>query len=153
MSSLVRLLLAIVLAMGCIAVTTVSFAAFALSRQVEVRDDQAGGMSLALPSALVQAGVHLIPHDVIRNALADAPELSRALPALRAACRELHEAEDGVLVAIDAPDETVRIRKADQRLVVEVHSASDDVEVSVPLATVQSLLEAVEPFVAEDGQR
>lgn len=154
MSSLARLLLAIVLATACIGLTTVAFAAIAISRHgtvsVDLEEEDGGRRSLALPGTLVETGVHLLPDEVIRDVLADAPELSRVLPAVRVACRELDDATDGVLVDIEAPDERVRIRKEDGHLVVEVDGAADDLEVRVPLATVQAVLDIVEPLVAAD---
>jgi hypothetical protein len=60
----------------------------------------------------------------------------------------LHRSPDGLLVAVDSPDETVRITKEGSTLVIDVDDPDASVRVAVPLGAVTSVVRHLAPVRA-----
>lgn len=103
---------------------------------------------LAVPAAVVGAGLRIAPHLVpdaaweevrmeIEAELSELPADWR--PALDATLAELERAEDFNLVEVHDGDDHVRVDKIDGHLQVTVRSRDADVDVKVPLHLVRQL--------------
>lgn len=110
---------------------------------VKVQEKRADGTNirLILPAAILPMAVMAVPDDKIRR---HAAQLRQVLPALRIAAQELAKCPDTVLVEVQDAREHVRIEKVGGSLVIDVKSPSEDVHISVPLETLDSILSQVQ---------
>ncbi len=96
---------------------------------------------LVVPSAAVTPLLNFIPEEQLRG---NSRDLQRWMPAVRAAAHGLSRAPDGVLVEVLNADETVRIEKHNDALVVFCDNPSETVHVTVPLWLVENAAEKIE---------
>jgi hypothetical protein len=145
-SSRTRLILAIVL-VGIFAATTAAIAYTVHSLQnggtigVEIKEGGGNHISVQVPAAFATVALSFMP-DVCLEEVAD--ELEPWWPAIHAAVEELSRLPDGVFVEVDGPGETVEVGKRDGQLYVHVESGTELVNVTVPMATVGSVLRKLE---------
>lgn len=146
LSSRTRLILAIVL-VGIFATTTAAIAYTVHSFQtggtigVEVMEGGGNHISVQIPAAFASVALSFMPDDCLEEVV---DELEPWWPAIHAAIEELSRLPDGVFVDVDGPGETVEIGKRDGQLYVHVESGSELVNVTVPMATVRSVLRKLE---------
>jgi hypothetical protein len=113
---------------------------------------EAGGPRLVVPIPVfvVQMAASFLPESCTRAALPQ--EAAEILPAAGRALGELRHAPDGVLVEVEDGEETVVVSKIDDRLEVRVRAPGERVDLTLPLSTVQEVLESHdgETFRLED---
>ncbi|MFN7962837.1 MAG: hypothetical protein U0002_16330 [Thermoanaerobaculia bacterium] len=110
---------------------------------IQVDESKPGGMhlNLPIPAALVQATVANLPAMMPeRERERIHQKLGPIAPKLKALLAALDDAPDAVLVSVDSTREQVRIEKVGGSLKIHVHSAEEEVNVSIPLSTVDSVL-------------
>ena len=150
MSPRTRLLLAVLAGVLLVVGTSAAFATVAVIRdgsiQVEVQGGDGRDLSLTVPASLVRAALTFAPsvHGAdLDQAMA---ELRPHWPLVRAACTQLRDLPDGVLVEVkEGNGGHVVVAKQDGDVVVRVQdgSGSGSVRVRVPAATVQDAVDAV----------
>jgi hypothetical protein len=148
MSASARLLLAVVAGVVLVVGTTAAFATVAVIRdgniEVEVQGDGQGSFSMTVPASLVRAALTFAP--TVRGTEFDAAmaEVRPHWPLVRAACAQLAELPDGVLVEVkEGNGGHVVVAKQDGDLVVRVQDGGGRVRVRVPAATLQDAVDAV----------
>lgn len=148
MSPRARLLLAVLAGVVLIVATTATFAAVAVMRdgniEVEVRGDGGQDFSMTVPASLVRAALTFAPtmHGTEIDAAMD--EVRPHWPLVRAACAQLRDIPDGVLVEVKEGDGGhVVVAKQDGDLVIRVQDGGGRVRVRVPAATLEDAVEAV----------
>jgi hypothetical protein len=148
MSARTRLFLAVLAGVLLVLGTSAAFATVAVIRdgsiEVEVQGGDGGDLSLTGPASRVRAArtfaarVHGADLD---QAMA---EVRPHWPLVRAACKQLRDLPDGVLVEVkEGNGGHVVVAKQDGDLVVRVQDGSGRVRVRVPAATVQDAVDAV----------
>ena len=148
MSSRTRMLLAVLAGIVLVIGTSAAFATVAVIRdgsiEVEVQGADGGDLSLTVPASLVRAALTFAP-TVHGGELDDAlAEVRPHWPLVRAACAQLRDLPDGVLVEVKEGDGGhVVVAKQDGDLVVQVQDGRERVRVRVPAATLQDAVDAV----------
>ncbi len=95
-----------------------------------------------VPSLWLETGAALVPFDDL--GLDDMPEEARqAIRAASGMMDELGRIDDAQLVEVETGEETVKISKRGKLLHVEVRSADADVDIDVPISTLEALLQRV----------
>lgn len=148
MSARTRLFLAVLAGVLLVVGTSAAFATVAVIRdgsiQVEVQGGDGGDLSLTVPASLVRAALTFAPsvHGAdLDQAMA---ELRPHWPLVRAACKQLRDLPDGVLVEVkEGNGGQVVVAKQDGDLVVRVQDGDGRVRVRVPAATLQDAVDAV----------
>jgi len=148
MSARARLFLAVLAGVVLIVATTATFAAVAVMRdgniEVEVRGDGGQDFSMTVPASLVRAALTFAPTMHGTELDAAMAEVRPHWPLVRAACAQLAEIPDGVLVEVKEGDGGhVLVAKQDGDLVIRVQDAGGRVRVRVPAATLEDAVEAV----------
>ena len=105
---------------------------------VDVRPADGGRVSVAVPAALANLAVALIPSSVLRDT---SHELHSVLPAVRDAGRELWDAPDFVLLEVTGPDESFKIEKRDGQLIVQIDDDGNSVLIEIPIETLRKVTE------------
>lgn len=152
MGYLLKVLLVIVVSATLVLTTAVGVAVAAMFNAgtvaVDIVPADGSDISVHVPAGLVDAAIWLLPADVQADAVQEvAAEARPYWDAVRAAGDELARLPDFVLVEVEGPDEHVVIEKRDQRLVVLVESDEERFRVSLPLRTVQSLLNKADGWI------
>jgi len=109
---------------------------------VSVHEKGPGGtrLSFPVPMALVQAGLSFVPDDELEEVCA---ELEPWLPVIEVAISELHRIPDGPLVEVESRDETVRIVKEGNDLIVDVKNDDEEVYLSIPLKGIDGVIDKI----------
>jgi len=115
---------------------------------VDVQEHRGDRVSVNVPAGLVSLALFFVPDRVIDHAFHEVDrdayrEVESYLPAVRSAWKELGEAPDFVIVEVDGPGEHIRVEKRDGRVLVAIESDDMDVNVSIPLLTVEKLLRKI----------
>jgi hypothetical protein len=112
--------------------------------RVEVRERGPGGLDLSLrvPAVLVRAAVLLVPARLEEEARA---QLSVWGPIAVAACRELEDCPDALLVHVGGGEEEVRVEKRNGAIDLRFASSDEQVRVSVPVRVVGAVLTRLDP--------
>lgn len=114
---------------------------------VDVEPSDGSQISVHVPAALINLAIAVVPHQVQVDALEDAArEVEPFLDAVHALGDELADLPDFVLVEVTGADEHIRIEKLDGRLIVLVESDDERVHVSVPVRTVERLVDKFEDW-------
>jgi len=110
---------------------------------IDVRETGPAGdqVSVRIPGGLVKAALLLVPDHVLCE---PARAVRHRVPHLRAAAKALARSKDAVFVEIDGADESVRVAKQGEHLVIRIESDEESVYVRVPLALVGSILGKLE---------
>lgn len=105
--------------------------------RVEVDSDDRYGSNvyLEVPAALVPIALAWMPDVCVQND-PDMREARLYAPIVRKAWREIRNGPDGVLVAVDGPNERVRVVKRNGEILVDVRDDGERVRVSCPVRTV-----------------
>lgn len=97
-----------------------------------------------LPLSVVRVAIEAAPDDIVSRGRLHLHDLHQDLEIadLRRIWNELREAGDAELVTVEEADETVRIRREGDRILIDVddHDGDDEVRVDVPVALVDALL-------------
>lgn len=137
MSSGARLILAIVAGIILLTVATVGAAVAAVYHAgtvaVDVSPAADSHISVALPAALLNLAIALVPDEVVSEVT---EELEPVWPTIEAAARELDRAPDFVLLEVIGEDEHVLIEKREGRMVMVVEDHGERVSVALPLSTI-----------------
>src|SRR4030095_16224539 len=67
-------------------------------------------------------------------------EARQHLPMIEAALDHLRTLPDCTLVEVDGPDEHVRVRVRDGKMVVDVNDSGDEVHVTLPMGSLRSVM-------------
>ena len=113
--------------------------------ELDIHDQGPGGVDITgirIPAALGHVALAFIPASVFDFCEDD--DFARHAPLLEAACEELAEAPDFVLVEVISNDEHVLIRKEGNALVVDVESEDENVHVSIPLGIARAFARKIE---------
>jgi hypothetical protein len=104
---------------------------------VDVDEDAGYGsqVHLEVPGAIVPLALAFVPSVCVCDD-PDWREARRYMPLVRTAWREIRQAPDGVLVAVDGARERVRIEKQGTHILIDVENDGDHVRVRCPLRTV-----------------
>ena len=136
-----RLAFAIVLTLFVVVGTAAGAATYAWQRagtvRVAVHGSGPGGanVSLQVPAILLNAAIAFCPTpDLVHDA-----DTASALAVLETVADELVAMPDAVLVDIRERDTTVRIEKANGRLLVRVRDPGERVDIEVPIGSVKML--------------
>ena len=113
---------------------------------VHVVEKHPGGsrIHLFVPASMIRVGagaVSIAMPEYERERLRD--ELEPWRPAIEAALRNLGEIDDVTFVQVETGDEIVEIRKKGEAIVIDAVTHDADVHVSVPLASVQTAIDAL----------
>jgi hypothetical protein len=106
---------------------------------VDVREAGPEGHHFVVPVPLVlaQAALALAPAHAQELRC---PEVARYLPVAQRLIAELRRVPDAELVRVEQPDQTVRIRKAGDQLLVDVQDHDQEAHVALPLEAAQQIL-------------
>jgi len=97
---------------------------------------------IPVPSLWLESGVAMIPLEGLP--LDDIPEEGRqALKAAAGIVHELGKIDDATLVEVETDEETVLITKRGKRFRVEVRSPEADVDIEMPISTLESLVRSM----------
>ncbi len=135
-----RLALAIVCGLFVLVGGTTCAAAYAWHRAgtMRVAIHEAGGrdLSLQLPGLIVDAAIALcpLPSDAEFEA-----RLRGISPALRAVSSRLATMDDAVLVDAKSDEDTVRVEKRGNEILIRVVSAAERLDIAIPLESVERL--------------
>jgi hypothetical protein len=148
MSGRARLFLAVLAGVVLVVGTTAAFATVAVMRdgniEVDVRGEDGDNFSLTVPASLVRAALTFAPTvhgEQIDTAMA---EVRPHWPLVRAACAQLAQLPDGVLVEVKEGDGGhVVVAKQDGDLVVRVQDGGGRVRVRVPASALEDAVDAV----------
>ena len=148
MSPRARLFLAVLAGVLLVAGTTAAFATVAVLRdgciEVEVHGDDGGDLSLTVPASLMRAALSFTPSVGGTEMDAAMAEIRPHWPLVRAACKQMAQLPDGVLVEVKQGDGGhVVVAKQDGDLVVRVQDGGERVRVRVPAAMLQDAVDAV----------
>jgi hypothetical protein len=147
MSSRARLLLAVVLGVSLIVVSTGAFAAVVAWRagsilvSVDPKDPDDPAFSLRVPALVLQAALALVPDAAFRDC---DRRLAAALPLALQACDVLERQEDAVLVEVVNTRENVRIAKEGGSLRIDILDGGDEVHLAVPIAALRAVVARLE---------
>ncbi len=108
---------------------------------VKVREQDGTNINLHVPSAAVWAALPFIPDRVLDRG---GDKLEEWSPLAREVLDELADCEDFSMVSVESADETVKITKRDDNLVIRVLDRESDVEVTLPLGTAKLVLRRLE---------
>ena len=144
-----------VLLVGCafLLVFAIAFAvtgAYVYRAGMIVVDVSEGGpdgndIHIRIPAALVQAGLGVVPDEVLAEMAADMGEDFEVVgPLVRAVHDELSNSPDFVIIDVRDHDEHVRIAKRGEKIVVDVSDGCDRVRVVLPLRMVDMVLGRIE---------
>jgi len=142
MSTGTRLLLAIFAGLFLLTTVTVGVAVAAVYHSgtiaVDVRPGDDSHISVALPAALANLAIALVPSGVLEEMTA---ELEPVWPTIRAASRELDRVPDFTLLEVESRDGHVLIQKKNGRLLITIDDHGDRVSVALPLATIRRIVD------------
>lgn len=137
----------LLVAVVMLAVVSVCGAAIATSLggtgmiDVQVRERGGQNVSVHVPVSVVLLALQFAP----RCAFGDVPdEAFRYAGAARVLTDRLGELPDFTMVEVDGADEHVRVRKAGDRLVVDIDNTDETVHVSLPLRVVEKVAKKLE---------
>ena len=152
MSSRKRLILAVVLLVAMLFVTTLGMATVTTFRhgsiRVQISSDHPGGdnINLVVPATLAEAAIAMAPVGLLRDEIPTG-EIAPFLPAIPALVRELEDLPDAIYVEVNGPHEAVRIEKKDGRFIIDVNDSNQTVHVSIPVTTVNRALRKAQRLV------
>ena len=136
-----RLAFAIVVTLFVVVGTAAGAATYAWQQagtvRVAVHESGPDGshVSLSVPGILLNAAIAFCPTpDLVHDA-----DTASALAVLEAVADELVSMPDAVLVDVREPGTTVRIEKANGRLLVRVRQPGERVDIEVPIGSVKML--------------
>jgi len=142
MSTGTRLLLAIFAGIFLLTTITVGAAVAAVYHAgtiaVDVRPEDDSHISVAIPAAIANLAIALVPSEVISDMT---EELEPVWPTVQAAARELDEAPDFTLLEVTSSDSHIQIRKKERRLLITVEDDGERVSVALPLATIRKIVD------------
>jgi len=132
------------------ALLTLPFGAIPLQAQtpwihIEVDENEAGAshVKVNLPLSVVQIALEVAPDKIVNDGRIHIHHIDEDLGVedLRRMWNELRSAPESEWVSVEQRDETVRIRRQDEQVLVEVDHRKDGekVHVQVPLAVVDAL--------------
>jgi hypothetical protein len=111
--------------------------------RVSVHEKREGGehIRLVVPGAIVPLALAFVPAKEIGRHMP--AEARQHLPVVQAALGELQRLPDCTLVQVDGPGEHVRIRVQDHQIIVDVDDHEDEVHVTLPLSSLNSVMAKV----------
>ena len=115
--------------------------------EVHEKRDKGANFHIILPATVISAAAMAVPDEKIAR---HAAQLEKVLPAARIAARELENCPDTVLVEVTSNREYVRVEKVGRSIKIDVESPREEVHVSVPLATIDSVLRSVQSAAARN---
>jgi len=126
---------------GAVAVPAIAVGSVAATGVVvvDVKEPREGHhFVVPVPLALAQAAAAFVPEEKTRVRIPE--KAAHYLPVARQALEALAAAEDGELVHVEEPGQTVSIRKEGDRLHVQVDDHGQQVNVQVPIRLALSVL-------------
>jgi len=138
-------------ATGVCAILAASFVYSEGLIRVSVHENRPGGDNIrfAIPGAIVPVVMAFVPaREIGRHMPAEARQ---HLPVVQAALGELKKLPDCTLVSVEGRDEQVRIQVRDAQFIVDVHDGTDEVHLTLPLSSVESVLSKVTAAAAYAG--
>ena len=123
--------------------------------RVSVHEKRAGGdhIRLAVPGVIVPLALAFVPAKEIGKHMP--AEARQHLPMVQAALSQLQRLPDCTLVKVDGPGEHVRIRVQDHQIVVDVDDHQDEVHLTLPLGSLNSVIAKMSraaEFSSEEGK-
>lgn len=104
-------------------------------------------VTVNLPVSLLSAAAALIPAEVHEDARIEIAELDMDWEELMAFWQEVKRAPEATFVSVETPDETVKVRKEGDYVLVKTSERTDEgaeVDVKLPLAVIDALLSGPE---------
>ncbi len=150
MSNAARLLVIVVVSGTLLLATGVGLVFASITHagtiSVDVAEPTGDRVTVHVPAGVAEAAMWLVPDRVIDEAIHELDrELSRELgpdviPALREAWDRIESSPDFVIVEVDTATETVLVEKVDGRLQITVDGDDVNVDISIPVRTIDRLL-------------
>jgi len=121
---------------------------------VQVESDGDERVSVNLPISLMRSAAALIPQEANEEIHVAIDDLDMSWSDLLTFWEEVKNAPEATFVTVESGDETVKVRKEGEFLVVKTTDASEDgahVDVTFPLAVVDALLSGPEGTLNFEG--
>jgi hypothetical protein len=152
MSSRRRFILAIVLLIGMLTLSTIGMATATVYRhgsiRIQVQSVQSGGdnINLVVPAALVEAVLAIAPLGMLRDEI-PSDQIRPFLPAIQELANQIEVLPDAVFVKVTGPGEKVLIEKRDGLFIIDVQDRHETVRISIPVHTVASVMRKAKALV------
>jgi hypothetical protein len=152
MSSRRRFILAIVLLIGMLTLSTIGMATATVYRhgsiRIHVQSDHADGdnINLVFPAALVDVALAVAPLGMVRDEI-PVEEIRPFLPVIQELANQIEDLPDAVFVRVTGPRESVLIAKKNGRFIIDVKDGHEAVSISIPVSTVASVMRKAQALV------